>query len=115
MDPQVLEAIKNTITVCTLITVIFSVINVFSAVSAHLKEPDVKQNQKISSLEERMTKVEAKLAADEERLEKADEGTKAMMESLLALLDNAIDSNSSDTATSLNKAKKRLETFLINK
>lgn len=84
-----------------------------------LREPEKKQDERISAVEERLNKMDAIIEKyqgyfdnDDKRLRAIDEGNKIIQTSLLALLKHALNGN--DTKA-LKDAEKSLEEYLINK
>lgn len=112
MNPQFLDAIEATIKVCTALTLITSIANIIATIIARAKAPEVKQDERITNLEERMTLVEDKLANDKKEFERYEESNKIVMQSLLALMRHSIDGNHIDN---LKKAAEKLDDFIINK
>lgn len=112
MNPQFLDAVEATIKVCTAMTLITSIANIIATIIARAKAPEVKQDERITNLEERMTLVEDKLANDKKEFERYEESNKIVMQSLLALMRHSIDGNHIDN---LKKAAEKLDDFIINK
>lgn len=110
MEP--IEAIKNFITVCTAITVFVAVINIIISLVSKAKAPNEAQDARIAALETRMEKAESKLDNDYERFEKYEQGNRIVQQSLLALMEHALDGNSVDK---LREAKDDLQNYLIQK
>lgn len=114
------KLVKKMITISwsALIAICAAVITVSGAVGAivkfvtFLRRPEVKQDQNISDLAERMSTAEGKLSRDKERIDDLETGMKYTLESLLALLSHALDGNDVD---SMRKAKKHLNDYLIGK
>lgn len=94
-----------------LVTMAAAIITISSAVTilinlvSKLKEPETKQNDRISQCENRLNK-------DDLRIKEIEEGNKITQTALLALLKHSINGN--DTK-SLKEAEKNLEEYLINK
>lgn len=108
-----------------LVTLAAAVITIASAVGVvinlitRLKEPETKQNERISHCEERLNKMDVILekfqgyfSNDDRRFKEIEEGNKITQTALLALLKHSINGN--DTK-SLKEAEKNLEDYLINK
>lgn len=112
MNPQFLDAVEATIKVCTAMTLIVSIINIILTIINHAREPEVKQDERLTDLEERMTRAEEKLASDKKEFERYEEGNKIVMQSLLALMRHSIDGNHVDN---LKEAAKHLDDYLVNK
>lgn len=84
-----------------------------------LREPEKKQNERITACETRLDKLDVVIekfqgyfSNDDRRFKEIEEGNKITQTSLLALLKHAINGN--DTK-SLKEAEKSLEEYLINK
>lgn len=91
------------------------IINIF----AKIKEPENKQNERISHCEERLNKMDAIVEKfngffdnDNKRLKAIDEGNKITQTALLALLKHALNGNDTEA---LKTAEKNLEEYLISK
>ena len=76
------------------------------------KAPNDMQNGRLDDLEEWQKAVEERLRNDYQRLEKMDEGNRAIQRAILALLDHGIDGNNLDQ---MQKAKDLLQSHLINR
>ena len=112
LDPQFLTAVENTIKVCTLLTLFIAIANAIITFVGKAKEPENKQDERISALEERMTQAERKLSNDSTRFDDIESGNKIILQSLLALMEHALDGNSVDK---LKDTKDALEKYLIEK
>lgn len=93
------------ITISTAIGVLINLIN-------KAREPERKQDERIKACEDRLDKIDGKLANDDKRLKAIGEGNKITQTALLALLKHALNGN--DTQA-LKDAEKDLEEYLINK
>ena len=76
------------------------------------KAPNDLQNGRLDELERWQHTVEERLRNDYQRLEKMDEGNRAIQRAILALLDHGIDGNNLDQ---MQKAKDLLQSHLINR
>lgn len=76
------------------------------------KAPNVKQDERLSDLEEWRKGVDQKLAHDKKHLETIDDDNRATQRALLALLDHGIDGNNIEQ---MQDAKKALQNHLINR
>lgn len=76
------------------------------------KAPNIKQDERINEIEERLKKVEQHLGQDNTRLDVIERGNRASQQALLALLDHGIDGNN---ITQMQHAKEELQTYLINR
>ena len=101
--------------VITLSTAIGIIINLISKA----REPERKQDERLSAVENRLDKMDNLLEKfqgyldnDDKRLKAIDEGNKITQTALLALLKHALNGN--DTQA-LKVAEKNLEDYLINK
>lgn len=112
MSPQFLDAIEATIKVCTAMTLITSIANIIATIIARAKAPEVKQDERITKLEERMTWAEEKLANDKKEFERYEKSNKIVLKSLLALMRYSIDGNN---INDLKKAAEKLDDFIIDK
>jgi hypothetical protein len=76
------------------------------------KAPNVKQDERLSALEEWKKTVDRKLTKDDDRLNSIEEGNRASQRALLALLDHGIDGNN---IKQMQDAKEELQDHLINR
>lgn len=76
------------------------------------KAPNVKQDERLSTLEEWRKGVDQKLANDKKHLDAIDEGNRVTQRALLALLDHSIDGNN---IKQMQEAKDALQNHLINR
>lgn len=87
------------------IMTISSAVTIIINLVSKLKEPETKQNDRISQCENRLDK-------DDRRIKEIEEGNKITQTALLALLKHSINGN--DTKA-LKDAEKNLEEYLINR
>ena len=76
------------------------------------KAPNVKQDERLTALENWKKTVDSKLDREEDRLEVIEEGNRATQRALLALLDHGIDGNN---IKQMQDAKETLQNHLINR
>lgn len=101
------------------------IVTISSAMSAvanwinKAKQPEVKQNERITSLEEkvgtinmRLDKHEKYLQSDDEKLRRIEDSNRITQRGMLALLKHSING---EDVESLKKAEKDLEEYLITK
>lgn len=107
------------VTLAAAVITIASAFGVIINLITRLKEPETKQNERISHCEERLNKMDVILekfqgyfSNDDRRFKEIEEGNKITQTALLALLKHSINGN--DTK-SLKEAEKNLEDYLINK
>lgn len=77
-----------------------------------VREPEHKQDERITELERRVAKHDEFLDKDKERLEAIEEGNRVTQHALLALLAHGIDGND---IVALQKAKEKLQDYLIRR
>ena len=77
-----------------------------------VREPEKKQNERITALERRVAKHDEFLDRDKERLEAIEEGNRVTQRAILALLAHGIDGNDIDA---LRAAKTELQDYLIKR
>ena len=101
--------------IITISTAIGVIINLISKI----REPEKKQDERISHCEERLNKMDSIIekfqgffSNDDRRFKEIEEGNKITQTALLALLKHSINGN--DTKA-LREAEKSLEEYLINK
>ena len=83
---------------------------IIKAVKA-VKAPEVEQDEKISLIEERLKKVEAKLENDRTQIADAKACNHVLTKGMLALLEHGINGNNIDQ---MRDAKNGVEAYLIN-
>ena len=76
------------------------------------REPEKKQDERITDLERRMAKHDEFLDRDKERLEAMEAGNRVTQRAILALLAHGIDGNDIDA---MKEAKKDLQEYLIKR
>lgn len=76
------------------------------------KAPNLKQDERLTSLEEWRKGVDQKLDNDKKHLDTIDDGNRATQRALLALLDHGIDGNNIEQ---MQHAKEELQNHLINR
>ena len=76
------------------------------------KAPNVKQDERLTALEDWRKEVDGKLSRDHERFENLDNGNRVTQRALLALLDHGIDGNNIEQ---MQHAKEELQNHLINR
>jgi vacuolar-type H+-ATPase subunit E/Vma4 len=76
------------------------------------KAPNVKQDERLTALENWKKVVDGKLDKDNDRLSSIEEGNRASQRALLALLDHGIDGNN---IKQMQDAKETLQNHLINR
>lgn len=77
-----------------------------------VREPEKKQDERITDLERRVAKHDEFLDRDKERLEAIEEGNRVTQRAILALLAHGIDGNDIDA---LRAAKTELQDYLIKR
>lgn len=101
----------NTIlAVCAAIVTVSAAVTALAGWVSRAKAPNERQNERISTLETRMDKAEARLANGDGRFRSQDEDIRVMMEALLALMKHAVNGNDVDA---LKTAQKNLEHHLV--
>lgn len=98
--------------VCGAIVSVSAAVTVIAKVIQKAKAPEKTQNERISNLEKRVDVIDQHLDSDNKRLKKLEEGNRVTQQAILALLSHALNGNDLD---SLQKAKNRLEDYLIGK
>lgn len=100
------------VTVGAVITLIFKLVN-------RVKAPEIKQNERIKALEDRLKAVEDQnkvftqyFINDDKRFKAIERSNKITQSAILALLKHSLNGNDTE---SLKKAEKSLEEFLIEK
>ena len=76
-----------------------------------LRAPEEAQNGEIEEIKIRLSKLEGNLKTDEVQIKDSMQGTEALTEGMLALLDHALNGNNIDQ---MREAKKGIEAYLIH-
>ncbi len=76
------------------------------------KAPNVKQDERLTALEEWRKTVDSKLQRDHDRLADMEEGNRASQHALLALLEHGLNGNNIEQ---MQHAKEALQNHLINR
>ena len=112
MNPQVLESMQTAITIMTVLNLAWTIGNIISVIVAKMKSPNVRQDERITSLETRTDQVEKHLDNDNKRLQEIEKGNRITQQSILALMRHAIDGNNIDQ---LREAESNMQEYLIQK
>lgn len=112
MDPQVLESMQTAITIMTVLNLAWTIGNIISVIVTKVKSPNVRQDERITSLETRTDQVEKHLDNDNKRLQEIEKGNRITQQSILALMRHAIDGNNIDQ---LREAESNMQEYLIQK
>lgn len=97
---------------CAAITAVGGAVAWIAKGVSKAKEPEKKQNERITDLERRLAKHDEFLDRDKERLEMIEEGNRVTQRAILALLAHGIDGNDIDA---LRAAKTELQDYLIKR
>lgn len=98
--------------ICGAIVSVSAAVTVISKVIQKARAPEKSQNERISKLEKNVETINQHLDNDNKRLKNLEEGNRVTQQAILALLSHALNGNDVD---SLQKAKSRLEDYLIGK
>lgn len=109
--------------ICGLITAVAAAVAVVAKLVQKWKAPNVKQNEEIAELKNRLTKVENRLEEgdkmfkdDKKQTEELEEDlksvTRIIIEGLQALMANALDGNNKDA---LCESKKQIDDYLLSR
>ena len=119
MDTEITFTTAQLIAYATAIITISTAIGIIINLISKIREPEKKQDERISNLEARMDKMDLIIEKfsgfftnDDRRFKEIEEGNKITQTALLALLKHSINGN--DTKA-LKEAEKSLEEYLINK
>lgn len=112
MNPQVLESMQTAITIMTVLNLAWTIGNIISVIVTKVKSPNVRQDERITSLETRTDQIEKHLDNDNKRLQEIEKGNRITQQSILALMRHAIDGNNIDQ---LRKAESNMQEYLIQK
>lgn len=112
MNPQVLESMQTAITIMTVLNLAWTIGNIISVIVTKVKSPNVRQDERITSLETRTDQIEKHLGNDNKRLQEIEKGNRITQQSILALMRHAIDGNNIDQ---LREAESNMQEYLIQK
>ncbi len=109
--------------ICGLITAVAAAVAVIVKLVQKWKAPNVKQNEEIAEIKNRLSKIENRLEEgdkmfkdDKKQTEELEEDLKTVnrmiIESLQALMANALDGNNKDA---LCKSKKQIDDYLLSR
>ena len=110
MNPQVLESMQTAITIMTVLNLAWTIGNIISVIVTKVKSPNVRQDERITSLETRTDQIEKHLDNDNKRLQEIEKGNRITQQSILALMRHAIDGNNIDQ---LREAESNMQEYLI--
>ena len=110
MNPQALESMQTAITIMTVLNLAWTIGNIISVIVTKVKSPNVRQDERITSLETRTDQVEKHLDNDNKRLQEIEKGNRITQQSILALMRHAIDGNNIDQ---LREAESNMQEYLI--
>ena len=112
MNPQVLESMQTAITIMTVLNLAWTIGNIISVIVTKVKSPNVRQDERITSLETRTDQIEKHLDNDNKRLQEIEKGNRITQQSILALMRHAIDGNN---LVQLREAESNMQEYLIQK
>lgn len=119
MDTVIQFTPAQLIALATAIITISTAVGVIINLVSKLKEPETKQNDRITAVENRLDKMDVIIekfqgyfSNDDRRFKEIEEGNKITQTALLALLKHSINGND---IKALKEAEKSLEDYLINK
>lgn len=121
LSPQ--DIVSIVLSVCGALITLSAAATVIIKLATKAKEPEAKQNERISALEEEVKRINIRLddgdehfRMDAEKMEKLEstmkETNKIVIESLRALTAHAIDGNGTEA---LKESKQRLDDYLLNR
>lgn len=100
------------VSVCVGLTAVFGFIQICVKAWQSTKEPDKKQDARLTAIEERLAKYDQFFAQDKQRLAELEEGNRVSQRALLALLAHGIDGNEVD---GMKRAKDELTEYLVRR
>lgn len=106
------DTIQALLWICTAINTIGAAIIVVTTFIGKAKAPNLRQNERLDELENRMNNVEHYLDSDNKRIKTMEEGNRVTQKGLLALMSHALNGNDD---TKLLAAKDELEKYLIDR
>lgn len=106
------QLIRGFLALCAGISCIAVAVSWIIKAAGKVREPEKKQNERITDLERRLAKHDEFLDRDKERLEMIEEGNRVTQRAILALLAHGIDGNDIDA---LRAAKTELQDYLIKR
>lgn len=107
-----MQLISGLLAICAAISCVGGAVAWVAKGRDKLKEPERKQDDRLTALEERVARHDEMLGKDKKRIEVIEEGNRVTQRALLALLAHGIDGNDIDA---LKDAKADLQEFLIKR
>lgn len=98
--------------ICAGVACISGAVTVVINIISKAKAPEKKQDERLTSLEERIAEHDKLLSSDNARLKALEDGNVVTQRALLALLAHGIDGNAFDE---MRKAKQELNEYLLTK
>lgn len=112
-DPITIRDIINLfISCCAGLITIAAAFKIITDAIKKFKEPEMKQDDEIKQIKDRLDTHDEYLANDKIKIESIEAGNKVTQQAILALLSHAINGDSKDQ---LEKAKTSLTDYLINR
>lgn len=99
------------LTLCTIISTIGGAIEKIAKARKAIKAPEVRQDDEINVIKERLDKVERKLENDKVQIADSKECNHVLTKGMLALLEHGINGNNIEQ---MREAKNDVNTYLIN-
>ena len=106
------QLVSGFLAICAGITCIAVAVSWIVKAASKVREPEKRQDERITDLERRLAKHDEFLDRDKERLEVIEEGNRVTQQALLALLAHSIDGND---IKALKDAKTALQDYLIKR
>lgn len=100
-----------TLAICGAIITLSGALTALAKWISKLREPEDRQNERITNIELLLAKHDEYLSRDKARLDRLEFGNEAIQEALLALLDHALNENNKK---GLSEAKEKLQKYLIH-
>lgn len=112
-DPiTIRDIIDIFLSACAAIITIAAAFKIVTDAIKKFKEPEMKQDDEIKAIKDRLDAHDEYLANDKVKIESIEAGNKVTQQAILALLSHAINGDSKDQ---LEKAKTSLTDYLINR
>ena len=97
---------------CGAIITVSGAVDVIIKTAKAVKAPNTEQNERLTSVEDRLARHDELFGKDNKRLTMIEEGNRVTQKAILALLKHGIDGNQ---IPAMQKAEEELQRFLIDK
>lgn len=107
-----MEVIKVVSQILSVVIQCGTIVTLIYALTKFLGKPNHDQNERLTKVEDHLKEVDRRLDIGDSHFDDIDEGNKAMLKAMLALVDHAIDNNHVEK---LVEAKDEVQRYLISR